>query len=220
MAFLRKGKARQESLVIIGWKRYWYLCTCSTREMAMSSSRPLLLRSWSIKQNKFSLSKKIFLKHSERVASVSCKACKIPEICQTCSMLAILEICALCHSFAHRLRRRAAGIGNWWEVCWTQTAVLQIWFLNLLCGGEESTKMATEWVAFQNSYLCQIIVNFSSTKKEFANFLWIFWCWTRLWDHTSKWCPCIWSKSSFCYLHLVSISKILLSMSISNARPW
>lgn len=100
MAFLRKGKARQESLVIIGWKRYWYLCTCSTREMAMSSSRPLLLRSWSREQNKFSLSNKIFLKRSERVASVSCKACKIPEICQTFSMLAILKIRALYHSFA------------------------------------------------------------------------------------------------------------------------
>ena len=104
MAFLRKGKARQGSLVIIGWKRYWYLCTCSTREMAMSSSRPLLLRSWSREQNKFSLSNKIFLKCSERVASVSCKACKIPEICQTFSMLAILKIRALCHSFAHVLR--------------------------------------------------------------------------------------------------------------------
>ena len=93
MASLKKGKARQGSLVIIGWKRYWYLCTCSTREMAMSSSRPLLLRSWSREQNKFSLSNKIFLKRSERVASVSCKACKIPEICQhacntlnTCSL--------------------------------------------------------------------------------------------------------------------------------------
>lgn len=118
------------------------------------------------------------------------------------------------------LGKRGAGIGKWWGVCWTQTAVPQIWFLNLLCDGEKSTEMATQWVVFQNSYLCQIIVNFSSTKKEFANFLWIFWCWTRLWDHTSKWCPCIWSKSSFCYLHLASISKILLSMSISNARPW
>ena len=113
MAFLKKGKARQGSLVIIGWKRYWYLCTCSTREMAMSSSRPLLLRSWSREQNKFSLSNKIFLKRSERVASVSCKACKIPEICQTFSMLAILKIRALCHSFAHELREER----SWdWEM--------------------------------------------------------------------------------------------------------
>ena len=45
-------------------------------------------------------------------------------------------------------------------------------------------------IVFCPTHLYQFVVDFASTQKQFADFLWIVRCRTRVWDHTPEGCTC------------------------------